>query len=159
MNLRQDKGYSYGYMSSIDWSLGPSALVAGGGVQTAVTKEAVVETLKEFERIRADAPITDAEFSDAVDGVLRSLPSMFETQHQIIGAMPRMVVHDLPDDYFVQFPRMVSAVSLNEVRAAADMLDAAHLKIVIAGDAAAIEPGLRELDIPIVRVDYEGRRV
>ena len=159
MNLRQDKGYSYGYMSSVDWSLGPSPLIAGGGVQTAVTKEAVAETLKEFERIRGDAPITDEEFTDAVDGVLRSLPSMFETQHQIIGVMPRMVVHDLPDDYFVQFPRMVSETSLNQVRAAAEMLDAAHLKIVIAGDAAEIEPGLRELDIPIVRVDYEGRRV
>ena len=159
MNLRQDKGYSYGYMSSVDWSLGPSALVAGGGVQTAVTKDAVAETLKEFERIRADAPITDEEFADAVDGVLRSLPSLFETQHQIIDLMPRMAVHDLPDDYFVQFPRMVSETSLNEVRAAAETLDAAHLKIVIAGDAAAIEPGLRELDIPIVRVDYEGRRV
>ena len=159
MNLRQDKGYSYGYMSTIDWSLGPSPLVAGGGVQTAVTKEAVIETLKEFERIKGDAPITDEEFADAVDGILRSLPSMFETQHQIIGLMPRMVVHDLPDDYFVQFPRMVSAVSLADVRAAADMLDDAHLKIVIAGDAAQIEPGLRELDIPIVRVDYEGRLI
>ena len=48
MNLRQDKGYSYGYYSEIDWLTGPSVLLAGGSVQTAVTKEALIETLKEF---------------------------------------------------------------------------------------------------------------
>lgn len=160
MNLRQDKGYSYGYMSSIDWSLGPSMLAAGGAVETDVTKEAVIETLKEFDQIRREKPISDGEFADAVDGVLRSLPSMFETQHRILDSLPRMVVHDLPDDYFVRFPEMVSAVTLADVRAAAaEMLDFAHLKIAIAGDAAAVEPGLRELGIPIVRVDYEGRRL
>ena len=160
MNLRQDKGYSYGYMSTIDWSLGPSMLAAGGAVQTAVTKEAVIETLKEFDQIRREKPIAEDEFADAVDGVLRSLPSMFETQHRILDSLPRMVVHDLPDDYFVRFPDMVSAVTLADVRsAAAEMLDCDHLKIVIAGDAATIEPGLRELDIPIIRVDYEGRRI
>ena len=56
MNLRQDKGYSYGYMSTIDWNLWPSMLVAGGGVQTAVTKETVTETLKEFEEIVGERP-------------------------------------------------------------------------------------------------------
>ena len=40
-----------------------------------------------------------------------------------------------------------------------EMLDFDHLKIAIAGDAAAVEPGLRELGIPIIRVDYEGRRL
>ena len=160
MNLRQDKGYSYGYMSSIDWSLGPSMLVAGGGVQTAVTKETVIETLDEFRQISGDRPVTADEFRDAVDGILRSVPSMFETQRQIIGMLPRVIVHDLPDDYFARFARMVAESAIEDVRAAAsDLLDTDHLKIVIAGDAAVIEPQLRELDIPIVRIDYEGRRL
>ena len=34
MNLREDKGYCYGYRSSLDWLTGPSSLVAGGAVQT-----------------------------------------------------------------------------------------------------------------------------
>ena len=58
MNLRQDKGYSYGYMSSIEWLTGPSALTAGGSVQTEVTKESVAETVKEFEEIRSARPVT-----------------------------------------------------------------------------------------------------
>ena len=51
MNLREDKGYSYGYMSTIEWARGPSALLAGGSVQTGVTKEALTETLREVSEI------------------------------------------------------------------------------------------------------------
>ena len=104
MNLRQDKGYSYGYMSSIEWNLGPSMLIAGGGVQTAVTKETVIETLKEFNEILGDRPVTESEYRDAIDGIMRSIPSQFETQFQIISQLTRIVTFDLPDDYFTQYP-------------------------------------------------------
>ena len=160
MNLRQDKGYSYGYMSSVDWNLGPSMLVAGGGVQTAVTKEAVIETLKEFEEITGDRPVTETEYRDAIDGIMRSIPSQFETQYQIISQLTRIVTFDLPDDYFVQFPQRLTETTLEHVRSAgSDLLDVAHLNIVIAGDAAEIEPGLNELGLPIVPIDYEGRQL
>ena len=159
MNLRQDKGYSYGYMSIIDWSLRRSILVAGGGVQTAVTKETVIETLKEFEEIARSRPVTGTEFKDAIDGIMRSMPSQFETHHQVVSQLLRLVEFDLPDDHFARFPDRLAELSLEDVQqAASDLLDIDHLNIVIAGDAAVVEPGLRDLGIPIVSIDYEGRR-
>ena len=159
MNLRQDKGYSYGYMSIIDWSLRRSILVAGGGVQTAVTKETVIETLKEFEEIARSRPVTGTEFKDAIDGIMRSMPSQFETHHQVVSQLLRLVEFDLPDDHFARFPDRLAELSLEDVQqAASDLLDIDHLNIVIAGDAAVVEPGLRDLGIPIVPIDYEGRR-
>jgi len=160
MNLRQDKGYSYGYMSSIEWNLGPSMLIAGGGVQTAVTKETVIETLKEFKEILGERPVTETEYRDAIDGVMRSIPSQFETQFQIISQLTRIVTFDLPDDYFAQYPQRLAETTLDDVRnAGSELLDVDHLNIVIAGDAAEIEPGLSELGLPIVAIDYEGRRL
>ncbi len=160
MNLRQDKGYSYGYMSTVDWNLAPSMLVAGGGVQTAVTKETVIETLKEFNEIVGERPVTETEFSDAVQGILRSLPAQFETQSRIVAQLTRMVAYDLPDDYLAQLPDSLAQVNLEDVRrVASELLDVGHLNIVIAGDASAVEPGLRELGLPIVRIDYEGREI
>ena len=159
MNLRQDKGYSYGYMSMIDWSLRRSMLVAGGGVQTAVTKETVIETLKEFEEIARNRPVTGTEFKDAIDGIMRSMPSQFETHHQIVSQLLRLVIFDLPDDHFATFPDRLTELSLEDVRqAASDLLDINYLNIVIAGDAAVVEPHLRDLGIPIVPIDYEGSR-
>ena len=160
MNLRQDKGYSYGYMSSVEWNLGPSMLIAGGGVQTAVTRETVIETLKEFNEILGDRPVTETEYRDAIDGVMRSIPSQFETQFQIISQLTRIVTFDLPDDYFAQYPQRLTETTLEDVRSAgSELLDVDHLNIVIAGDAAEIEPGLSELGLPIVPIDYEGRRL
>ena len=158
MNLRQDKGYSYGYMSTIDWNLAPSMLIAGGGVQTAVTKETVIETLKEFNEIVGERPVAETEFTDAVQGLLRSLPAQFETQSRIVAQLARMVTYDLPDDYLAKLPESLAQVNLDDVRrVGSELLDVDNLNIVIAGDASVIESGLQELGLPIVHIDYEGR--
>ena len=157
MNLRQDKGYSYGYMSSIEWLSGPSALTAGGSVQTEVTKESVSETVKEFEEIRSARPVTQEEFDDAVNGILRGLPNQFETHGQVLSQLVRLVAFDLPDDYFTTYAAEVSALTLADIhRVAEEHVKSAALKIVVAGDAATIEPSLRELGIPVTAIDYEG---
>ena len=158
MNIRQDKGYSYGYHSTIEWLTGPSALVAGGGVQTEVTKEAIAETLKEFADIKGDRPVTLDEFNDSRDGILRGLPGQFETQQQILLLLTRLVAFDLPDDYFSGYVDSLNAVSLDDVNSLAKTrLDDGHLRILVVGDRAVVEPRLRELDLPVVAVDYEGR--
>jgi zinc protease len=160
MNLREDKGYCYGYRSSIDWLTGPSSLVAGGAVQTDVTKEALAETLKEFADIRDERPVGKQEFSDARDDLLRRLPSQFETHGQTIQQLTRIVVFDLPDSYFSEYVEQLEALSLDEVlRVAHERIDDAHLKILVVGDKSLVEPGLQELGLPVVPVDYEGREL
>ena len=157
MNLRQDKGYSYGYMSGIDWLTGPSALTAGGSVQTEVTKESVAETIKEFEEIRSTRPVTQEEFDDAVNGILRGLPNQFETHGQVLNQLVRLVAFDLPDDYFSTYASEVARLTLDDIhRVAKAHIKSAALKIVVAGDASQVEPALRELGYPVVPIDYEG---
>ena len=157
MNLRQDKGYSYGYMSGIDWLTGPSALTAGGSVQTEVTKESVAETIKEFEEIRGSRPVTQEEFDDAVNGILRGLPNQFETHGQVLNQLVRLVAFDLPDDYFTTYASEVAKLTLADIhRVAEEHIKSGALKIVVAGDAQRIDTELRELGLPLAQVDYEG---
>ncbi len=159
-NLREDKGYSYGYSSTIDWSHGPSMLVAGGAVQTAVTREALVETIKEFGDIGSERPVTREEFENARDGVLRGIPGQFETQHQVLQQLTRLVVFGLPDDYFATFADELSRVTLDDVhRVAEHMIDPEHLNILVVGDDSVIGDSLGELDLPVSRVDYEGQTI
>jgi zinc protease len=160
MNLRQDKGYSYGYYSSIDWLAGPSALFAGGAVETAVTKESVIETLKEFSDIRGDRPVTQEEFDAARDGIFKGFPSNFETQGHLVNQLSRLAIFGLPDDYYSSFIANLEAVTLEELRrVAVERIADAHLMVLVVGDREVIEPGLSELGLPIVPVDYEGRQV
>ena len=157
MNLRQDKGYSYGYMSSIDWLTGPSALTAGGSVQTEVTKESVSETIKEFGEIRSARPVTQEEFDDAINGILRGLPNQFETHGQVLNQLVRLVAFDLPDDYFSTYSEEVGKLTLADIhRVAEEHIKAGALKIVVAGDAERVEAEMQELGLPLVRIDYEG---
>ena len=158
MNLRQDKGYSYGYRSWFEWHRQSSLLLAGGGVDTNVTREAVQETLKEFNDIRSGRPVNEDEFEAAKAALLRQFPASFETPWQAIEQMAQMVSFDLPDDYYLSLTENIEGVSLSDVRRAAEehMLTDS-LTLLVVGDREAIEPGLREIGLPIHAVDHDGR--
>ena len=156
-NLRQEKGYSYGYQSHIQWHRGPSLMLAGGSVQTEVTKESVVETLKEFNEVRGSRPISKEELDDAKASVLRSFPANFERPGAIMGQILQMVQFDLPDDYLQTVRASVEAVTLAEVhRITQELVRPDQLKILVVGDRQQIESGLRDLDIPTVILDVDG---
>ena len=160
MNLRQDKGYSYGYNSSIDWHKSSSLLMAGGGVQTNVTTEAVLETLKEFTDIQESRPIAESEFQASKDSLLRQFPASFETSPQILGQLGNIVLFDLPDDYYSRVPASIGAVTLEDVRRVArEHVASDALTILVVGDREKIEAGLRNIGFPLNIVDPEGNKI
>ena len=159
-NLREDKGYSYGYHSSINWHRGPSLMAAGGSVQTAVTKEALQETLREFNEIQTTRLITNEELEAARGGILQGYPASFERSASVLNHLIQMLVFDLPDDYFHTVPPSVNAVTLEDARrVAAQRLLPAHLQVLVVGDRETVEPGLQELDLPVVLLDPDGARI
>jgi predicted Zn-dependent peptidase len=158
MNLREDKGYTYGYRSHFDWRVGRSSFIAGGSVQTAVTKEALIETLQEFRDLHGERPLSADEFEKARLGLIRGYPPTFETPGQILGRLYDIAHYGLPDDYFTHQIERLQAVTLADVhRVAAEHVNPEGLAIVVVGDRAVIEPRLEELSLPIVHLDHEGQ--
>ena len=156
-NLRQDKGYSYGFHSGISWYSEPSLLLAGGSVQTAVTMESVQETLKEFQEIQGARPVTGEELESAKTGMMLGYPAGFERPGQVLAQLINLLLHDLPDDYFRTFKERIDAVTLDDVRQAGkERVRPENLKILVVGDRSTIETGLRELNLPLVILDSEG---
>jgi zinc protease len=157
LNLRQEKGYSYGFHSTIQWYQGPSLLLAGGSVQTEVTKESVAETLREFNDVHGNKPVSRLELDAAKTGILQGYPSSFERPGQVIGQLLQVVLYHLPDDYFLTVRPRVEAVSLEEVhRIGAERIQPDRLSLLVVGDRQVVEPGLRELGLPLVLLDDEG---
>tara|TARA_Y100000590_G_scaffold420199_1_gene522632 strand:+ start:20892 stop:23546 length:2655 start_codon:yes stop_codon:yes gene_type:complete len=157
-NLRQDKGYSYGYMSSIKWLNGPSPFFAGGAVQTEVTREAIIETFNELSDIRDKKPITEIEFNDAINNILRGLPSNFETINQLIDQMSNIALYQLPDDYYASYPSELLKVKIKDVqRVAYEYMDQGPDLILIIGDMSQLDSKLNNLGYEIVHADSEGR--
>lgn len=163
LNLREDKGYTYGARSSFDYRLGTGPFVATAPVQTKVTKESVAELMKELRGVRGEIPITAKELEYSKQAIIRGYPRGFETPGQIAGRLSDVVLYRLPDDYFNSYIQRVAAVSLADVQRVANRyLDPSRMAILVVGDRKEIEPGLRSLETvgsTITFIDTEGKPV
>lgn len=160
MNLREDKGYTYGAGSNWSYRRGAGPFRAGGDMQTAVTKEAVAEVLKELNGIRGGIPITQKELDYNKQSLIRRYPAGFETVGQISGQLANLAIYGLPDSYFNDYISNVNAVTIDDVnRVAKKYLDPSKMAIVIVGDRKVVEPGLKELGYSLTILDTDGNPV
>lgn len=160
MNLRQDKGYSYGYRSWIEWHRASSLFLIGGSVQTEVTLPAIQETLKEFQDAVSVRQVTDAEFQSAKASLIRHFPAFFETPSQILNSLGQGVSFNLPDDYYENAIEQIQAVSLESVRKMPKKyFRSDKLMLLVIGDRELIEADLKSLKTPIAILDYKGESV
>ncbi len=160
MNLREDKGYTYGANSGLQYRRGAGPFRAGGDMQTAVTKESVQELLKEIIGIRGGIPVTEKELDYNKQSTIRRFPSGFESVGGISAQLANLYVYDLPDSYFNDYIAKINSVTLADVnRAANKYIDPSKMAIVIVGDRKVIEPGLKELGFPITILDSEGNPI
>ena len=157
MNLRQEKGYSYGFYSSIIWTKSRSAWLARGSVQTEVTAESVQEIINEFQGIKYKNPISEKEFAVAKDGLVKGIPSQYETHSQIMSQMVRLINFRLPLDHFTQSIEKLHSLELNEVLSAATkhVMDT-QLQIIIVGDKSKILDGLSGINASLIETDMYG---
>ncbi|HEV2149681.1 MAG TPA: pitrilysin family protein [Longimicrobiaceae bacterium] len=158
MNLREEKGYTYGARTAFSMRRQPGPFLASAAVQTATSKESVIEFMKELEEIRGRRPVTREELESAKAGLVRREPLDVETQAQLASRLEAMVLYDLPEDYFDTYTEQIEAVTLADVeRVAREHLHPERFAVVIVGDRSRIEAGLRELPYPLEVVPLERR--
>jgi zinc protease len=161
LNLREDKGYSYGVFSNeIFYSRG-AIWTAGGGVQTDRTKESVTEFVNELEGIAGKRPVTAAELESAKLVRVRGYAQQFESLGRIAGQIAQYWALGLPMSELQREPEETMKPSLDAVNAAAKKYAVpSRASLLLVGDAAKIEQGLRSLNIgEIVILDVEGKPV
>ena len=157
LNLREDKGYTYGARTGYAFRRGAGPFTASADVQTAVTKESVAEFLKELRGIRGEIPVTPAELDYNKQSLIRRYPQGFETVGQISGQLSQIVVYNLSDSYFDDYISKVNAVTIEDVnRVANKYLTPDKMAILVVGDRKTIEPKLKELGLPLMFLDAEG---
>ncbi|MBT8477289.1 MAG: insulinase family protein [Gemmatimonadetes bacterium] len=143
MNLREDKGWTYGARSTLALRRSRGPLILRAAVETAVSGAAVREMLQEVRAMGESVP-TEEELGTAAGALTRSLPLRFETNSQITGTIGEQVVYGLPDDYWAEFTSRIEGVSKESVRdMAARLLDPGGLAILVVGDASEV---LRDLE-------------
>ncbi len=160
MNLREDKGYTYGAYSRFTYRRGAGPFAASAEIQTGSTKESLVEFMKELNGIRGAIPVSEAELENNKQSIIRRYPAGFETVGGISNQLANLVVYGLSDSYFNDYITNVNAVTVADVnRVANKYLDPSKMSIVIVGDRKMIEPGLKELGYTISILDADGNKV
>ncbi|MGB8657824.1 MAG: pitrilysin family protein [Candidatus Zixiibacteriota bacterium] len=161
LNLREEKGYTYGAESFFSAPKFAGPFVAYAPVQTQYTKETVAEIEKELRGICGPKPLSAEELQKSKDYLVKSYVQRFQTFDQIAGQVAGIMIYDLPED---NLQRYVSSISGIDGKTAADAaqkyIHPDALLYVIEGDVAKIEPGLRELNIgEIGYLDAEGNPI
>jgi zinc protease len=161
LNLREDKGYSYGVFSSPVLLTRGGVWAAGGGVQTDKTKESVVEFVKELKDLAGGRPVGEKELADAKLQHVRGYAQQFETLGRVVDQVVLLWAAGLPLSELARDPEETARTPLEAVNAAAKKYaDPGKASLLLVGDVAKIEPGIRELELgEIVRLDAEGNPV
>jgi zinc protease len=147
MNLREDKGYTYGARSSFDFMRAAGPFVVSTGVRTDVTTDALKEIIKEIDKIRQNGVKPD-ELRNAKNRYTLSLPGYLQTTRGVATMIANIFVFDLPLDYYQQLPKNIEAVTLPDVqRVAKTHLHADKLLVTAVGDKRFIEAGLIDMKI------------
>jgi len=151
LNLREKHGYTYGAQSQFDMRLSAGPFVAAAGIQTDKTADALKEFFIELNGILQ--PVPADELTRAKHYVSLRYPLGFETTGDIAARLEQAVVYHLPDDYFSTYVQKIEAVTAADVqRVAQKYVVPDKVAVVIAGDRAAIEPGIRALNLGPIKI-------
>ncbi len=161
MNLREEKGYSYGVFSFSGAFSKYGVWRATGGVQTNKTKESLVEFAKELKNIAGEKPVSDKELTDAKHERIRGYAQEFESMGSVASQVSSLWVVGRPFTDLQREPDELQNASLDSVNAAARKYALpSGATLLLVGDLSKIEPAVRELNLgEVVIIDAEGRPV
>jgi zinc protease len=147
-NLREQKGYTYGAGSSFVFLRGAGAFSARAAVFTEVTAAAVTEFLVELRAVR-EQPFTDDERTKARAMLLDRVAEGLATSGGIAATFADLGLYGRPLDEPERFIAALARTTADDLqRLARTYIDPERVCIVVVGDRAAIEPGLRALGLP-----------
>ena len=158
MNLREDKGWSYGASSLLISARGQRPFIVYAPVQTDKTSESITEIRNELRGILGDSPPTEDEVLTAQQNLTLTLAGQWETNASVESDLLTMVQYDLPRDYYGTYTSQVRSLDVAQVsQAAHDVIRPDNLVWILVGDRAAIEEGVSSLGLgDIILIDADG---
>ena len=145
MNLREEKGYTYGAYSSLLARKETGAFVANAEVRTEVTLAAIEAFHQEFDKIRHEQ-VSAEELKNDQRFLQGIFPLQNETPAAIASLALRQHLYELGDDYWNLYLQQINAVSEQDIQESArKYLPHKNYFTVIVGDADQLLTPLQSL--------------
>ena len=146
LNLREDKGYTYGAYSSIsDSKYGKTSFSASASVRNMVTDSSVVAFLEEIDNIRQE-PVSATDLKNAKAKYVGSFVRSLEQPSTIARFALNKETEGLPEDFYQNYLSKINAVTIEDVqRVAKKYFLSDNARIVIAGKGSEVLENLEKV--------------
>jgi len=150
MDLREEKGWSYGVSSAVRTPAGPRVLLVGAPVQADKTGAAIRAIVADMKEFPAKKGVDAEELNRVTDGNIRSLPNRFESNSDVLGTILTNQVLGRPDDYYATLASRYRAIDAKAIDTMArTYLQPEGLTFVVVGERKQVEPQLKALGMQI----------
>ena len=158
LNLREDKGWTYGARSNFSGDKYGVQYTFSSGIRADATDSALTEVMKEINQY-ASTGITADEMTFMKSALGQRDALLYETPGQKSGFINRILEYNLPGDYVDTQNQILKDISKTEIDALAKKwLQTDAVNILLVGDKAKILPGLQKFGYEIIELDADGNR-
>ncbi len=156
LNLREDKGWTYGARCYFSGDDDPGPFTASAGVKAEATDSSVVEFMKEINNYKVKG-ITPDELAFMRSSISQRDARNYETPWQKAGFLRRIIHYNLPATFVDEQTAIINSITKEEI----DALAKKHLKdenmyIMVVGDGASVRPKLEKLGYEVVDLNVTG---
>ncbi len=158
LNLREDKGYTYGARSGFTGDKRSGVFTASAAVRGNVTDLSIIEFMKEIRKY-VSSGITADELTFTKMSMGQSDALKYETPVQKASFLKRIVVYDLDKTFVDEQTEILNNTTKSDVdQMAGKYLHPDKMCIVVVGDKQSLLPGLSKSGYKIIEVDKSGKR-
>src|SRR5215203_3945833 len=159
LNLREDKGWTYGARSAFSGDEYSGDFQFSSGIKANATDSALKEVMTDIKNYLADGP-TEEEVDFMKNAVGQRDALNYETGIQKAAFIRRILDYNLPPNYTEIQAKILKSMTPEQMHAMAKKyLDPAKMNILLVGDKAKILAGVQKLGYEIVELDADGNKV
>jgi zinc protease len=150
LNLREDKGYTYGASSYFSADKLSGTYTASAEVRADVTDKSIIEFVKEIENY-ANNGITEEELAFMRKAINQKDALKYETPSAKLGFLAQILEHNLTPDFVKERAKIVEEITADEINILAKKhLQLSDMLMVVVGDAKILKPQLEALGYQVI---------
>lgn len=159
LNLREDKGWTYGARSGFNGNDYTGSFGFSSGIKSPATDSALMEVVKEAKKYNATGIAKD-ELVFLKSAIGQSDARKYETGFQKADFLGNILQHNLKANFVDEQNKILKDMTEAEINALAKKwIGINKMNIVLAGDKDKIMPGLKKMGYNVVELDADGNRV
>ena len=159
INLREDKGWTYGARSGFSGDEYSGDFAFSSGIRADATDSALIEVMKEITNYAASGIKAD-ELAFMKNSLGQRDARNYETGFQKAAFIGRILNYNLPANYVEQQNKILAKITKAEIDAVAkNLLHPDKMNILLVGDKVKILPGVKKLGYDIIELDADGKKI